>query len=276
MKDLASLDDLFLLLAVADKGGLSAAARATGTSLPTLSRRMTALETQLGLRLFERGAQGYRITSEARQVLEAARPLQAVASRVASAASGPEPVRVRLTAGVWTSHALALALPATRTELWSLEFLSSNAIIDVARREADIGIRNIRPEQPWLAARRTGTIRYGVYAARDAALPFATRPAASGMTRSERWLREAHPDASLTLVNDPRLGLDLARAGLARIVLPRFVGDPDPALHCQSGTIDALTHDEWLVSHHDARHDPPIRAALDAVGAVLRARATPT
>jgi hypothetical protein len=33
--------------------------------------------------------------------------------------------------------------------------------------------------------------------------------------------------------------------------------------------ISELLHEEWLVSHHDARHDPPVRAALDAVAAVL-------
>lgn len=76
----------------------------------------------------------------------------------------------------------------------------------------------------------------------------------------------------MTRANDGRIALDLALAGIARIVLPRFAGDVQPGLQCLSDPIGALTHEEWLVSHHDGRHDPPVRAALDAVLAILTER----
>ena len=38
------------------------------------------------------------------------------------------------------------------------EFLACNANVDIARREADIGVRNRRPEQGWLAGQRPGVM----------------------------------------------------------------------------------------------------------------------
>ena len=65
----------------------------------------------------------------------------------------------------------------------------------------------------------------------------------------------------------------LYRAGVGRVVLPTFAGEGEQGLVRVSEPIGELTHEEWLVSHHDARHDPPVRLALDAVHRLLTARA---
>lgn len=64
-----SLDDLAAFLAIADTSGLAGAARATGISQPTLSRHMQRLESNLGKRLFLRGAKGYALTAEGRALV---------------------------------------------------------------------------------------------------------------------------------------------------------------------------------------------------------------
>ena len=53
-------------LAVLEAGSLSAAARASGISQPTLSRHLSDLEAALGVTLFERGREGARPTPDAR------------------------------------------------------------------------------------------------------------------------------------------------------------------------------------------------------------------
>lgn len=63
------LNALELFVAAAQAGTLSAAARRTGVPLPTLSRRIRRLEDELRLRLFERGAQGLRLTEEGQRLL---------------------------------------------------------------------------------------------------------------------------------------------------------------------------------------------------------------
>ena len=53
------------------------------------------------------------------------------------------------------------------------------------------------------------------------------------------------------------------------MVLPWFIGATADGVQRVSQPIDALGHEEWLVAHHEARHDPPVRAALDALAALL-------
>lgn len=62
-------DDLQIALAVARHGSLSAAARALGSSQPTVSRRLDALEQRLGAQLFEREASGLRLSALGRSLL---------------------------------------------------------------------------------------------------------------------------------------------------------------------------------------------------------------
>ena len=49
-------------VAVAQHGSLSGAGRALGGSQPTMGRHVSALETELGVRLFERTAGGLELT----------------------------------------------------------------------------------------------------------------------------------------------------------------------------------------------------------------------
>jgi DNA-binding transcriptional LysR family regulator len=271
-----SLDDLALFLAVAEGGGLTGAARATGATLPTLSRRMTALERALGRRLFDRGPKGYALTSEGRRLLAEVEDLREIRRRV-QAWAGPEAAapRVRISAGIWTSRFLARRIGEVRDQGadWVPEFLASNAQVDIARREADIGIRSRRPDRPWLAGRRTGEVRYAFYA-RAASVTgcVALAAEAAAATPSQRWLRDRHGDAIVMVASDMRLLLDLALGGAGRVLLPCFAGDAEPGLARVSPDIADLAHEEWLVSHHEARHDAPIRKALDALHRLLSAR----
>ncbi|NLH81511.1 MAG: LysR family transcriptional regulator, partial [Phyllobacteriaceae bacterium] len=52
-------NDLRFFLAVAQAGTLTGAARRLGTDHATVSRRVSALETAIGAKLFERTPQGY-------------------------------------------------------------------------------------------------------------------------------------------------------------------------------------------------------------------------
>ncbi|MFG3756692.1 LysR family transcriptional regulator, partial [Klebsiella pneumoniae] len=100
-------DDLRYLLAVAENGSTLSAARALRINQSTVQRRLSGLETALGLRLVERLPSGYRLTPAGSEILPAA---QAVAAAVETfkrqaaeaAHSGtlrltcPEPIAIRL------------------------------------------------------------------------------------------------------------------------------------------------------------------------------------
>jgi DNA-binding transcriptional LysR family regulator len=54
-----------VFVAVGETGSLSAAARALGSSQPTVGRHIDELEQALGQTLFVRGKRGYELTEQA-------------------------------------------------------------------------------------------------------------------------------------------------------------------------------------------------------------------
>ena len=256
-------DDLRLFLAVARGGGLAAAARETGKSAPTLGRRMLALERRLGREIFERLPRGYALTAEGEALLARASEVERQVVPMVAARSGPRVVKV--SAGLWVTRLLCTHAAEIAGEDARLRFIAADERLDIARREAVIGVRNRRPEEPGLAGRRVAEVRFAVYA-REAGV--ATWARVMGATPSAAWVREASRGAPAIEVTSPRNALDLALAGAARAVLPVFVGR-ESGLEQVSDEIGGLTHDQWLVSHHEARFEPEVRAVLDRIGAVL-------
>ncbi|CAH2935311.1 MAG: Transcriptional regulator, LysR family [uncultured Paraburkholderia sp.] len=93
--DLLALADFNL---VARHGSFGEAARATERPKATLSRRVSELENSLGLRLFERGPRGLKLTQEGRALYERTTGalLTELAESAAAIASGSEEPRGRL------------------------------------------------------------------------------------------------------------------------------------------------------------------------------------
>ena len=274
MKSDINWDDLACFCVVARTANLTHAGRETGLSAATLGRRMKALEAQLGRRLFRHGTEGYTPTSEGRALLARASRMEAAAADITQWQTETKgPVRVRLSAGSWTSLYLADHLHGfwQPGAVWLPEFVFCNQDMDIARRDVDIGIRNRRPAQPWLAGRKTRQVTYAAYGRDGQTTGWIGANQDAIVTPSLAWVAHEHGGEIVTGVNDPRLGLSLAQQGVGRIVLPCFAGDIMPGLRRLSPPIAALEHEEWLVSHQDTRHDPPIRAALDAIAAFLSA-----
>lgn len=230
--------------------------------MPTLGRRMLALEAATGQALFRRHTRGYDLTSDGTKLANRARE---VAQGIAALAPRPEmaPV-VRVSAGSWTTLHLCQDLGniAGSESKARICFLTAEHVLDIRHREAVIGLRNHRPEQAGLAGQRLGQVRFAVYAA-NAQVKGWIRVLAD--TPSARWVAE-QPGPVVAEVSAPRNALDLALAGAGRVVLPCFVGGTCAGLTRVSQPIGDLTHDQWLVSHEDARFDPPVRAVIDRIG----------
>jgi DNA-binding transcriptional LysR family regulator len=67
------LNDLNFFAAVVANGGFSAASRALGAPKSRISRRVAALEAQLGVRLIERSSRRFKVTEVGQDVYRHAR-----------------------------------------------------------------------------------------------------------------------------------------------------------------------------------------------------------
>jgi DNA-binding transcriptional LysR family regulator len=158
------------VLAVADHGSLSAAARQIGISQPTLGRQVRAAEDALGGALFDRHARGLSATKLLRGLLphlrameEAAQALKLQAAGQASAETGT----LRLTAShVVSSFLLPPIIAQFRAEHpgLSVELVPSDTSQNLLFHEADIALRMYRPTQLDMVTRHLGDLPIGLYA----------------------------------------------------------------------------------------------------------------
>jgi DNA-binding transcriptional LysR family regulator len=143
------------------------------TSQPTLGRHIAELESQLGVVLFERTGRGLVPTATALQLAEAARGMEAGAAQLTRTLTGAQ-AQTTGTVRITASQPVAVqlmppllarmrgALPDIQVEL-----VSSNQVSNLLRREADIAIRMVRPDQGTLVAKKIGNVGVGAYAHRS-------------------------------------------------------------------------------------------------------------
>lgn len=261
-------DDLRLFLAVARAGGLAGASGITGKSPPTLGRRMLALERRLGRDLFHRLPRGYAITDDGEALRAKAEALESLVLPMIEADSERTAPLVKVSAGTWVTHLLSgRTQDLIGDDPVRLRFIAADQEVDIGRREALIGVRNRRPEGIGLAGRKVGRVRFAIFA-KDASVETWAR--VLGSTPSARWVADEIGALPAVEVTSPRTALDMAIAGVTRVVLPTFIGDRIGLLTRVSGEIVELEHDQWLVTHHEDRHAPPVRAVIDRTFSILR------
>jgi DNA-binding transcriptional LysR family regulator len=160
-------------LAALEQGSLLGASRVLRSSQPTVGRHIAELESQLDVVLFERTGRGLRPTEMALQLADAARAMEAGAYQLQRSVSGADEGAsgtVRITASQPVACVLLTPLLATLRQKLpgiEIELVASNEVSNLLRREADIAVRMVQPDQSSLVARRIGKVTLGVYAHRD-------------------------------------------------------------------------------------------------------------
>jgi DNA-binding transcriptional LysR family regulator len=282
-------DDLRFVLALAKGGSLSRAARELAVDHSTVGRRIEALETDLGVRLFTRTTSGYVVTPEAAELLPEIRRVEsAVLALERAVHARDEGLRgtVRITAGdVFGSRYLAarLAPLSRRHPELTIELILGSNIFDLGRREADVGVRLFRTNLDHLAVRRAGELTYALYAseeylrrrppprdpgelgAHDMILDDVDQP----RSPESLWIERLAGDARVTFAsNSTAAVLAAAVSGLGVALIPRFLGDAEPTLRYLPMP-DEPVRGIWLTVHKDLRETPRVRAVLDYLGEVI-------
>ena len=282
------------LLAVAEAGSLSAAARQIGLSQPTLGRHIRALEAQLGQPLFARTPDGLRATEAAAELLPHARAMREAAERLALAAAAQGTGlagAVRISASRVVAHYHLPPILARFREQHpeiEIDLTATDATENLMFREADIAVRMYRPTEPEVAARHIADLPMGLYAARSY-LDRAGRPATMddllrlewvGFDRSDLILRAmqglgiaATRGFFATRCDDQLVYWNLVRAGCGVGGMQARIGDADPVLERIAPFVALPPMPVWLTVAERLRASPRVRLVLEALAEGLRAPA---
>jgi len=276
-------------LVTAEEGSLSAAAKALGMSQPTLGRQVAALEEELSTALFERGGRGLELTQTGLDLLAYVRAMGDAASSLSLAATGRATSiegDIAISASEITA---AYILPPILLKLRDqypgirINLVASNEASDLRRRAGDIAIRNFRPTEPDLIARKVGQFSATLYATPNvlANLPspipeelcegpfigFLSDNAAymSALAASGIKLKEEHFVAG---TDNHLVHWQLTRAGIGVGIMPLELGDAEPGVE-RVFADKVFGGDVWLVSHRELRMNLRVRAVFDFLAAEL-------
>lgn len=281
-----------VFLAALDHGSLLAAARALGSSQPTVGRHIAELEQQLGVLLFERTGRGLLPTPAATQVAEAARAMEGAALQLARGLAGRDAAlagTVRLTASVPVAcYILPPVLANMRRVLpeVQVELVASNQVSNLLRREADIAVRMVQPDQASLVARRIGKVGVGAYAHRDYLARRGQPRQPQDLTAHEliggdreeailRGFRAAglpmEPTHFAFRTDDLIAYWQAVRAGLGIGFVADYLARSDPAVLPVPLALRIPPLPVWLTVHREIRTNRRIRAVFDFLAEALPA-----
>ena len=278
-------------LAVAETGSLSAAARALGTSQPTLGRQIKTLETQLGADLFLRQARGLALSETGAALMAPALVMRAAAGQIALTAAG-RTERLEGTVRITASVAMAVYhLPPIIAKIRvaephiAIELVPSDATTNLLYREADIAVRMYRPTQLDLVTQHLGDLELSVFAAHSYLLRRGEPTSmdqlgdhdfvgydrnsdivdgfrAAGVLIGREFFR--------TRCDDNVVYWELVRAGCGIGFAQALVGRADPLVRELPFGQLVPKLEMWLTAHEAMRQTPRIRRVWDLLAEGLR------
>ncbi|WP_417805685.1 LysR family transcriptional regulator [Thalassospira lucentensis] len=273
-------NDLRFFVAVAEEGTLSGAARRLGKDHTTVARRIEALEGVLGAHLFDRLATGWKLTEAGENLVPMAERIEEDVLAFERQARGDETAHGVVKIAVPPSAGRLLFAPRLAELLrdqknLEYEILASSVVANLSRREADVAVRMVHPDQSGLIVRKLAELSYAVYAAK-------------GYTQrvpKENW--EFCADGRNTFGNHQRgwvwdtLNQELpvriraddtqtvqafVAAGHGLGLLPRYMADEDDRLEMiVDDSLAKVSKPVWLVVHPDMRRSRGVRMVMDAL-----------
>ena len=285
-------DDLRVFLAVARRSRLLNAARVLGLDPATVGRRIGALETSLGTKLFDRSPQGYTLTETGRSLLGHAQAIESQAGEAAAEIGGQADRlsgTVRIGAPDGVSNYLLIdacdALTQDNPDL-QVQVVAMPRIFSLTQREADLTITVAPPTAGRLTVRKIADYRLRLYARADLV-------AGLGPVRTMEDLRDLRgigyisdmifdkeldyyallgreQEPSLTS-NSLLMQIRWCLRGVGLCILPDFVAREHPGLAVVLPDDVRLTRAFYLVRHQDDARVARINRIADLVVDSMRA-----
>lgn len=270
--------DVGIFLAVCRGRSVRSAARLLDVSHSTVSRRLGAMEKALGARLFDRRPEGYFLTAAGERILPHAERVESEITALKTGVFGLDTELagpVRITMPPILAQCLLMPHLARFSDLYpdiGLEIISSYALSDMSRRNADIAVRFQEAPDGFLFGRRLPAFGDSIYATRA----YIEAHSFTGENPSATWLGwgdgEDRPAWTADMpfpamrvghdCPDPLAQREAARAGLGAAILPCFIGDPDPDLIRVPGVDAFKSRPGWVLTHPDLKTTERVRTCV--------------
>jgi len=282
-------DDLRYVLAVWRAGNLSAAGEALGVARTTVGRRLRAMESGLGVRLFDATPDGFVPTAAGEEFAQTALDVEAQILRTRGRLLGQDTelegrVRISTLGFVYDGFLDVFTEFMERYPRIDLTICVTTRQVSLLRREADVALRlnNTPPER--LIGRRLGTMEFGPYAHRDlvrrlgddphlGAFPWIDEDERSPTPWLQQWLNVHAPGARITLRTDDYFATRRSiLAGLGAGFLPCFEAQAYPELALVGPRLDGEKRGLWALTLPELRRNSRVRALMEHLHDAFRVR----
>jgi len=240
----------------------------------------------MGVTLFERVGKSMSLTPTGLELLEHARAMGAAAEALALAATGRSQAVGGVVSVSATDAVAAHLLPPMVRRLReqepgiAIEVIASNALSDLLRREADIAIRHVKPEQPDLIARLIREASASFYASEDWVrihghprnADDAAHLAFVGADRSGQYLSYLRQhglplsEANFSCYAEHSVASwSLVRQGMGIGAMMDEIARETPGVVRVLDDVPRVHFPIWLVSHRELRTSRRIRVVFEAL-----------
>lgn len=266
--------DLKFFLAVSRCGSLARAADKLGVTHSTVFRRINSLESAVGVKLFARLPEGYRLTDTGREVMD---HVEAVSDRIDELQRLLDNRDDKLSGiiNVTAPHNLAYRyLPGYLAEFRQLypdihvNLLVGNNDLNLSRREADLAIRATSAPPEHLVGCKLFSLAWGAYTS-ESYLEKHGAPAAEAELRQHAvisshqellrlpafdWVERQLPAERIVARASDLMAMSaLAENGIGIALLPD--DQAKPGLRRLFTFAPGKTSDIWVLSHPDLREN---------------------
>lgn len=282
-------NDFKIVMAIANAGSLSGAARSLGVNHATVFRRLGDIERRLGVALFERSRKGYKPSLAGEELANTARIMDEAAHSAERKVAGRD---LRPSGEIWvtTTDSLLMGLLAplfkefcNRYPNIVLDVAVANEMLNLTRREADVGIRPVNRPPENLIGRRLATVGQAIFGHRNLGLDkgqsidfLSQQPWIGAGPRLqdsvlEQWMAQKNLADACVFRVDTLVGLlSAVNEGLGLAALPCYLAETCPDIVQLSDPIPELNYDLWLLVHPDLRGVVRIHALMDFVTEAIR------
>lgn len=283
-------DGFRYFVAAVEAGSLTGAALTLNSNQPTVGRQIDALESALGLKLFQRSVKGLILTEEGVAIYEQARVMHGAVDQIRRYRQGENKdisgtVRLAIPEGLCL-EVLTPSLPRFYQAFPDIHLIlnvSSNTA-NLTRGEADIAVRLFRPKESSLVVRHLGPMTMGLFASADYLRSHGNPSTADdlqhhrtitygdGLTTlpENQWLLDHAGQSHNVLSSDNTLTrLQATLAGVGISVQPHLLCRNHPQLQGVLTDSELPHHEMWIACHHDLRNLARIRAVLGFITDIL-------